>query len=158
MKIWQFAILALVGIVSKSRYINHVHNTNNEILFASLPSQHEAIVWSICQYHKHYQYPQLLFASLPSQHEAIVWSICQYHKHYQYPQLNRKGIIVKLLLLISGSVETNPGPRGPRQVKYPCGVRRKAVRANQEYYHRLFPSTFQLCHGQRRFHPCVFLD
>ena len=57
----------------------------------------------------------------------MIWSVCQHHKHCQ---VISKGTLIKLLLILSGSVETNPGPR--RQIKYPCGICRKAVRSNQE--------------------------
>ena len=103
MKTWPAIITLLIGIVSSPHNIN-THNINNEILFARQPMQHE----------------------------EIIWSICQYNKHHPYPQTCRKGILIKLLLILSGSVELNPGPGASRRVKYPCGICTKAVHNNQE--------------------------
>ena len=56
--------------------------------------------------------------------EKISLAVSNYFKHHQYPRQTQSSSIIQLLLIFSGSVEINPGPRVP---KFPCRESHKAV-------------------------------
>ena len=51
--------------------------------------------------------------------------VAQYLRHNKYPSKKQSAKLILTLLLISGSVELNPGPTN---IKYPCGECVRAVR------------------------------
>ena len=55
-----------------------------------------------------------------------ITNILAKHRQYppQYPRKTQASSIIQLLLILSGSVEINPGPRAP---KFPCEECHKAV-------------------------------
>jgi len=66
---------------------------------------------------------QILFSKVPTKSSYIYYSICYYLKHHRSFQENQIARVIQLLLLISGSLELNPGP----SVRYPCGECNKSV-------------------------------
>ena len=56
--------------------------------------------------------------------QEISFAVSHYCKHHQYPHQTQASRIIQLLLILSGSVEINPGLRAPR---FPCGECHKAV-------------------------------
>ena len=56
--------------------------------------------------------------------QEISFAVSHYCKHHQYPHQTQASSIIQLLLILSGSVEINPGLRAPR---FPCGECHKAV-------------------------------
>jgi len=59
--------------------------------------------------------------------EFIIFSISHFARHHPYPCGRPKANIIQILLILSGSIEVNPGPRRTN-VKFPCGECNKAVR------------------------------
>ena len=70
-----------------------------------------------------YENKNLTFSRNLSRLEVMHYSICYYVKHRDYPPKNIYGEIIRLLLIL-GSVETNPGPR---IIKFPCHECKKSV-------------------------------
>ena len=66
---------------------------------------------------------EILFSPNVSKNNDIFFSVCHYFRH-QKKQATREPMIIQLLLLLSGSVELNPGPA---RVKFPCGECKRAV-------------------------------
>ena len=56
--------------------------------------------------------------------QEISFAVLNYFKHHQYPRQTQISSIIQLLLILSGSVEINPGHITP---KFPCGECHKAV-------------------------------
>ena len=83
-----------IGVISR-KHQAEIHDVNNEICFDRVVTANEYMLLAVPQY----------------------W------KHHTYPHHGTKANIVQLLLILSGSIEVNPGPR----VKYPCGEYNKAV-------------------------------
>ena len=69
--------------------LNELHSFNNEIRFTQCPSLRQEVIFSLCYYSKH---------------------------RYPISYMSKRGNIIQLLLLISGSVELNPGP----DIRYKC--------------------------------------
>ena len=67
---------------------------------------------------------EILFTRNITETEKFVFSICHHFKHHSKPQSNPRGKLIQMLLIISGSVEINPGPK----VKNPCGECKKSVK------------------------------
>ena len=67
---------------------------------------------------------EILFAKNMVECKEISFAVSHYFKDHQYPHQTQASSIVQLLLVLSGSVEINPGPRVP---KFPCRECHKAV-------------------------------
>ena len=67
---------------------------------------------------------EILFSHRVTNVNILFMSLANYHKHYKYPKGSMCTELLQFLLVISGNVELNPGPRTH---KYPCGECGKAV-------------------------------
>ena len=83
---------------------------------------------------------EVLFSPRVTNVNILFMPLANYDKHYKYPKGSLCTDLLHLLLVISGNVELNPGPRTP---KYPCGECGKAVALNSiacdisnTWYHR----------------------
>ena len=70
---------------------------------------------------------EILFSPRVTNANILFTSLANYHKHCKYPKESICTELLQLLLVISGNVELNPGPRTP---KYTCGECRKEVSIN----------------------------
>jgi len=67
----------------------------------------------------------LMLSTNPSLSNEIFLSISHYFRHQKKPSAVQP-FIIQLLLLLSGSIELNPGP----PIKFPCGECKKSVKGN----------------------------
>eukprot|EP00111_Clytia_hemisphaerica_P010503 TCONS_00030700-protein len=71
----------------------------------------------------------ILFNREITTNEYVIFSLSHYTKHHPYPHYKNSANMIQILLILSGSVEVNPGPRRTR-VKFPCGECKKAITTN----------------------------
>ena len=56
---------------------------------------------------------EILFSPRVTDVNILFMSLANYHKHYKYPKGSMCTELLQLLLVISGNVKLNPGPRTP---------------------------------------------
>ena len=67
------------------------------------------------------------FERVMTKNEFQNFSVIYFAKHHPYPHRKPTGNLIQILLILSGTIELNPGPKRGN-IKYPCGECKKAVR------------------------------
>ena len=96
---WRFSLLVLLFAGFKSRTLDQLHEDGNNIRFDRIMTKNE----------------------------LQNFSVIHFAKHHPYPHRKPTGNLIQILLVLSGTIELNPGPKRGN-IKYPCGECKKAVR------------------------------